>query len=60
MASKCILILGNHPIAEEIARRHERLDSIVKRNRVLIIDGSTISHYDELYLLGETAIRTKL
>jgi hypothetical protein len=59
MASKCILILGNHPIAEEIARRHERLDSIVKRNRVLIIDGSTISHYDELYLLGENCDKNK-
>ena len=59
MASKSILILGNHPIAEEIARRHERLDSIVKRNRVLIIDGSTISHYDELYLLGENCDKNK-
>lgn len=59
MPSKSILILGNHPIAEEIARRHEGLDSIVKWNRVLILDGSTISHYDELYLLGDNCDKNK-
>lgn len=53
------MILGNHPIAEEIARQYEEIDSVVKRNRGLIIDGTTINQYDELYLLGGISTENK-
>ena len=59
MMPKSILILGNHPIAEEIARQYEEIDSVVKRNRGLIIDGTTINQYDELYLLGGISTENK-
>lgn len=52
MTAKRILILGDHPIAENIVRRHDEIGAVVKWNHGQILDVPYINQYDELYLLG--------
>lgn len=52
MAAKRILILGDHPIAENVVRRHDEVGAFVKWNHGQILDVPYINQYDELYLLG--------
>lgn len=53
MVKKNIIVLGNHPLAEEIVRRHEEMGFVVSWNREFLSEKHDINLYDELYLFAE-------
>jgi hypothetical protein len=49
---KKVIIIGNHPIADNLIKKYENKGFVVERQQKLFVEGVAINDYDELCLLA--------